>query len=369
MSIAQKKNIVVLGSANVDISAQTPVFPRDGETVTGDTVLVSTGGKGTNQAVSAARSGACVTMIARIGNDFFADIPRALYEREQIDTRFVSRDPDHSTGCALIEVHAGSGENRITVIPGANMTVTAEHVAAAEAEIAAADILLTQMETHPDSIQKFLELAAVHGKKVILNPAPALPIPDSWYPMIDTITPNETEAEHYTGITVTDDESALKAAGVFAAKGVRCVIITCGARGVFCAEFARDERGAVTPVFHARILTYRVQALDTTGAGDAFNGALCTALAEGRTLVDACRFATTAATLSVTKRGAAESMAKRDEIDALYNRFYHAGKAITPMARRLAQENGLFWRALEGTGENGTVTEADVKKAIHHPTV
>ena len=209
-------HIVVLGSANVDISARTPVFPRDGETVTGDTVLVSTGGKGTNQAVSASRAGAQVTMIGRLGCDFFADIPAKLYEREGIDTRFVGRDSEHGTGCALIEVHTGTGENRITVVPGANMAVTAEDVAAAEAEIAKADILLTQRETHPDSIEAFLKLGAKYGKKVILNPAPALPIPDAWYPLIDTITPNETEAEAYTGVTVTDDASALRAAEIFA---------------------------------------------------------------------------------------------------------------------------------------------------------
>ena len=359
-----KKKLVVLGSANVDISARTPVFPRDGETVTGDTVLVSTGGKGTNQAVSAARAGAAVTMIARIGNDFFADIPAKLYERENIDTRFVTRDTEHGTGCALIEVHTGSGENRITVVPGANMAVTAADVAAAEEEIAAADILLTQRETHPDSIAAFLAAAKKHGKKVVLNPAPALPIPDEWYPMIDTITPNETEAEKYTGITVTDDESALRAAQIFADRGVRCVIITCGSKGVFCAEFEKDENGNTVPAFHARIATYRVQAVDTTGAGDSFNGALCTALAEGRTIVDACRFATTAATLSVTKAGAAESMATRAEIDEVYNRFYHSGKTITPMARKIAAEHHLFWRAIEGTGENGTVTEADVRREL-----
>lgn len=356
-------HIVVLGSANVDISARTPVFPRDGETVTGDTVLVSTGGKGTNQAVSASRAGAQVTMIGRLGCDFFADIPAKLYEREGIDTRFVGRDSEHGTGCALIEVHTGTGENRITVVPGANMAVTAEDVAAAEAEIAKADILLTQRETHPDSIEAFLKLGAKYGKKVILNPAPALPIPDAWYPLIDTITPNETEAEAYTGVTVTDDASALRAAEIFAGRGVRCVIITCGKRGVFCAEFEKNAAGEPVCTFHAQVAAFRVQAVDTTGAGDAFNGALCTALAEGCGVIDACRFATTAATLSVTRAGAAEAMASRAEIDTLYNRFYHSGKTITPTARRLAAELGLFWRALDGTGPDGTITEQDVRNA------
>ncbi len=357
-------HIVVLGSANVDISARTPVFPRDGETVTGDTVLVSTGGKGTNQAVSASRAGAHVTMIARIGTDAFADIPAALYAREGIDTRYVTRDAEQGTGCALIEVHTQTGENRITVIPGANMAVTGEDVRAAEAEIAAADILLTQRETHPDSIEAFLELGRQYGKKVVVNPAPALPIPDHWYPMIDTITPNETEAEKYTGITVVDDATALAAAQIFADRGVRCVIITCGSKGVFCAEFEKNEAGEAVCTFHARILTYRVKAVDTTGAGDSFNGALCTAMAEGRSIVDACRFATTAATLSVTKAGAAESMATRAEIDAVYNRFYHSGKSITPTARRLAMENFVFWRAIDGSGDNGVVVERDIKVVL-----
>ncbi len=357
-------HIVVLGSANVDISARTPLFPRDGETVTGETVLVSTGGKGTNQAVSASRSGARVTMIARIGTDAFAEIPAALYEREKIDTRYVTRDAENGTGCALIEVHTKTGENRITVIPGANMAVTGADVLAAEVEIADADILLTQRETHPDSIEAFLKLGQRCGKKVVLNPAPALPIPDHWYPMIDTITPNETEAETYTGVTVVDDASALAAAQVFADRGVRCVIITCGAKGVFCAEFEKQGGGAAVCTFHARILTCRVGAVDTTGAGDSFNGALCTAMAEGRSIVDACRFATTAATLSVTKAGAAESMAARAEIDEVYNRFYHSGKTITPTARRLAMEHFVFWRALEGSGENGMVVERDIKAVL-----
>ena len=352
--------LVVLGSANVDISARTTLFPRDGETVTGDTVLVSTGGKGTNQAAAARRAGAHVTMIARLGCDFFADIPAKLYEKEGIDTRYVKRDPDNGTGCALIEVLTTTGENRITVVPGANMAVTREDVLAAEKEIAEADVLLTQRETHPDSIEAFLELGKKHGKPVILNPAPALPIPDHWYPMIDTITPNETEAEKYTGVTVTDEKTALDAAMVFARRGVRRVIITRGKHGVFCAEF----NDAQECTFHANIATMRVDAVDTTGAGDSFNGALCTALAEGRSIVDACRFATVAASLSVTRAGAAESMAYRPEIDALYNRFYHSGIRIDARAKMLANEHNIFWRALEGTGEDGIITESDVRRAM-----
>ena len=356
----KKPSIVVLGSANVDISARTAVFPRDGETVTGEQVLVGTGGKGTNQATAASRAGAQVTMIAKLGCDFFADIPTKLYEKEGFDTRFVSRTAEHGTGCALIEVLTTTGENRITVVPGANMALTREDVYAAEKEISEADVLLTQRETHPDSIEAFLELGKKHGKPVIVNPAPALPIPDHWYSMIDTITPNETEAEKYTGITVTDVDSALEAARVFASWGVRRVIITRGRHGVFCAEF--DDSQNVT--YSGNIATMRVDAVDTTGAGDSFNGALCAALAEGRTLVDACRFATVAASLSVTRPGAAESMATRDEIDALYNKFYHSGIKIDARARMLANENEIFWRALEGTGEGGMITEADIRRVM-----
>ncbi len=359
-----KPHIVVLGSANVDISAKTPLFPRDGETVTGESVLVSTGGKGTNQAVSAARSGADVTMIGCVGQDDFAKIPLALYKREGIDTRYVTEHPAVATGCALIEVHSVTAENRITIVPGANNALTASMVQAAEEEIKAADMLLTQLETNVESVSAFLTLAKKHGKRVVLNPAPASPIPDDWYPMIDTITPNETEAEAFTGVTVTDDETALRAATVLARRGVRRVIITCGSHGVFCAEFETGADGEPNCTFHARVLTFRVDAVDTTGAGDSFNGALCEALAEGRGIVDACRFATTAASLSVTRRGAAESMATRDEIDVIYNRYYKSGKSITPTARRLAMEHSVFWRALDGTGDDGVVTERDVKRVL-----
>lgn len=355
-----KPNIVVLGSANVDISARTGIFPRDGETVTGDQVLVGTGGKGTNQATAASRAGAHVTMIAKLGCDFFADIPAKLYEKEGFDTRFVTRTAEYGTGCALIEVLTTTGENRITVVPGANMALTREDVYAAEKEISEAAVLLTQRETHPDSIEAFLELGKKYGKPVIVNPAPALPIPAEWYPMINTITPNETEAEKYTGITVTDEKTALDAACVFASWGVRRVIITRGRHGVFCAEFDAEKK----LTFKANIATMRVDAVDTTGAGDSFNGALCTALAEGRTLVDACRFATVAASLSVTRPGAAESMATREEIDALYNKFYHSGIKIDARARMLAIENGIFWRALEGTGDDGMITESDIRRAM-----
>ena len=171
------------------------------------------------------------------------------------------------------------------------MAMTREDVYAAEKEISEAAVLLTQRETHPDSIEAFLELAKKYGKPVVVNPAPALPIPAEWYPMIDTITPNETEADKYTGITVTDEKTAMDAASVFASWGVRRVIITRGRHGVFCAEF--DENQKI--LYQGNITTMRVNAVDTTGAGDSFNGALCTALAEGRTLVDACRFATVAA--------------------------------------------------------------------------
>ena len=151
----------------------------------------------------------------------------------------------------------------------------------------------TYMGKAPIGVAK---LAKKYGKPVVVNPAPALPIPDAWYPMIDTITPNETEAEKYTGITVTDEKTALDAACVFASWGVRRVIITRGRHGVFCAEFDADKK----PIFKANIATMRVNAVDTTGAGDSFNGALCTALAEGRTLVDACRFAVVFDFLPVT---------------------------------------------------------------------
>ena len=354
----KRAKIVVLGSINVDISARTGLFPKDGQTVTGETVRIGMGGKGTNQATSAARCGAEVIMIGRRGSDFFARIPEEHFRNEAIDARFVSVDETVNTGCALIEVLTTTGENRITVIPGANNTVRKEDILAAEEEIASADLLLTQMENNPDAIGFFLEMGRKYGKPVVMNPAPAHPIPEHWYPMIDTITPNETEACSYTGVTVEGDDAAKRAADVFAAKGVKHVIITCGSKGVFCADYTKEKP------FYVNVQTYRVKAVDTTGAGDSFNGAYCAAIGEGMSMVEACRFACCAATLSVTRPGAADSMAKRDEIDAVYNGFYHAGKQITLAARTLAAKHHIFWRALEGTGADGTITVKDVEAVL-----
>ena len=352
------KKLVVLGSANVDISAWTPRFPKDGESVVGNTVRIGMGGKGTNQATAAARCGARVVMLARLGCDFFASIPEQHYQDEGIDARFVTKDTEAGTGCALIEVHAETGENRITVVPGANHKIPDEVLYAAEDEIASADLLLTQMETNPSSIALFLALAKKHNKPVVLNPAPAMPIPEDWYPMIDTITPNETEACTYTGVDVENDDAAKRAADIFHEKGVRRVVITCGSRGVFLADYTGEKPMYIT------VPTNRVRAVDTTGAGDAFNGAFCVALAEGRTIIDACRFACCAATISVTRPGAAPSMASRAEADAVYNAYYHSGKKIDARARMLAAANHLFWRAIEGTGEDGLVTEQDVRNCL-----
>ncbi len=306
--------IVVLGSANVDISALTDVFPRAGETVSGKSVCIGMGGKGTNQATAAARMGAHVSMITKLGTDFFASIPRAHYEKEGMDTRYVTETSEAGTGCALIEVHKTTGENRITVIPGANHLIEEGDLLAAEAEIAASDVLLTQMETNPSSVEAFLRLGKKHGIPVVLNPAPALPIPAHWYEMIDTITPNETETATYTGVEVHDEKSALVAASVFAGWGVKHVIITLGSRGVFCADFSDP----LCPRYET-VPTTRVEAVDTTGAGDCFNGVYCAAYGASETkgfarMTEAARLASRAATLSVTRRGAAESMPHKEEL-------------------------------------------------------
>lgn len=353
----KQAKIVVLGSINVDISARTGVFPQDGETVSGESVRIGMGGKGTNQATSAARCGAEVVMIGRRGNDFFARIPEEHFRNESIRADYVKTDMEVGTGSALIEVLTTTGENRITVIPGANHRIEETDILAAEAEIASADVLLTQMETNADSIETFLKLGQKYGKPVVLNPAPALPIPEDWYPMIDTITPNETEACSYTGVTVGSESSAKDAADAFAKKGVKHVIITCGSKGVFCADYSGEKP------FFCQVPTNRVKAVDTTGAGDAFNGAYCAAVGEGMTMLQACRFACCAATISVTRPGAADSMAKREEADAVYQSYYGSDKSITVPAMGLAKRLGVFWRALEGTGAGGIITEADVRRA------
>ena len=298
--------ILVLGSSNTDMIIKLDRIPRPGETILGGEFVTAPGGKGANQAVGAARAGGQVTFVARVGRDMFGEQAVAGFVRDGIAVDYVFRDPAAPSGVALIFV-AKDGENSIAVASGANATLTPADVMKARPAFADASVLLMQLETPLATVQAAAELAAQRGLRVILNPAPARPLPDKLLRLVSILTPNETEAELLTGIAVKNDRSAAQAAGKLLGRGVQTVILTLGARGAFIAT---RESSQLIPGF-------KVKPVDTTAAGDIFNGALAVALAEGKPLPSAVRFANAAAALSVTKLGAQPSAPTRKEIERL----------------------------------------------------
>ena len=305
----KKAKIVVVGSFNADITALTPKFPVGGETIMGKSIAFGAGGKGTNQAVSAAKNGADVVMVAKIGTDVMADIAWKTYKKAGINSAYVATTAEVPTGSAVIEVSEENGENKIIVIPGANNCLNAKDVQNASEEISECDVLLTQLETSKESVGEAIKLASAMHKTVVLNPAPYAEIPDEWFEMADYFIPNETETEYFTGIKVTDENSALKAAHSLLDKGVKNVIITLGKKGAF---FCNSKENFIVPSTGSA-------AIDTTGAGDCFCGAFCTALAEGKSVKDSVLFANCASGISVTRVGASASMPTREETDAFFN--------------------------------------------------
>jgi len=297
--------IVVVGSSNTDMIVKLPHLPKPGETVSGGAFSTAAGGKGANQAVAAARAGAAVSLVARVGDDSFGEQAIAGFVGDGIDVSHVVRNPASPSGVALIFVDDG-GENCIAVAPGANATLTPEDVDAAKGLITGADVLVMQLETPIESVERAAALAREHGVRVILNPAPARPLSDEILGNVSILTPNESEAEMLTGVQVEDDESAAAAARALVARGVDTVILTLGSRGAFVFE---SDSGELVPSFE-------VQAVDTTAAGDVFNGSLAVGLSEGMPLGNAVRFANGAAALSVTKLGAQPSAPTRSEIES-----------------------------------------------------
>ena len=296
--------ILVVGSSNTDMIIRLDRIPRPGETILGGAFSTAAGGKGANQAVGAARAGGQVTFVARVGRDMFGEQAVAGFEKDGINVGHIVRDAAEPSGVALIFV-AKDGENSIAVASGANGALAPADVRKAKGAFAAAAVLVMQLETPLATVQAAADLAAKAGVPVILNPAPARPLPAALLKRVGILTPNETEAELLTGIQVADEASAAKAAAKLRKLGVQTVIITLGARGAFIADAGGSQ---LVPGF-------KVKAVDTTAAGDIFNGALAVALAEGRPLVDAVRFANAAAALSVTKLGAQPSAPLRRDIE------------------------------------------------------
>ena len=302
-AMKQRRKIVVLGSTNTDMVIAGARIPVPGETVSGGKFLMNPGGKGANQAVAvarlSARRGVC-TFVAKVGDDLFGRETAARLKREGIAARLVV-DPAEPSGTALIMVDA-KGQNVISVALGANGTLVPADIAPFAADVAQAAVLLLQLETPVETVLAAAKAARAGGATVILNPAPARKLPRALYAQLDWITPNETEAEILTGVRVTDVASARRARDWFQARGVGHVLVTLGAKGVYCGDCDR--------IFPSR----RVKAVDCVAAGDTFNGAFAVALAEGRDCADAIAFAQKAAAISVTRPGAQSSIPFRREL-------------------------------------------------------
>lgn len=296
--------VVVLGSANADYSMRVASIPEPGETLLGDDFSFALGGKGANQAMACARLGASTSFVACVGDDAAGRLALETYRAAGLDTTHVCTGA-LATGSALIFV-ADNGENSIGVAAGANSELDLEAVEHGASVIAAADYLLMQLESPLASIEAAARLARASGTRVILNPAPAQPLSEALLAEVDILTPNETELATLTGMPITSTLDMERAAAALRQRGVDTVIVTCGSAGALIVSADQIQQ----------IPAPMVAALDTTAAGDTFNGALVVALAEGRNLAAAVSFATHAAALSVTRRGAIDAIPTRAEVDA-----------------------------------------------------
>lgn len=305
------QQLVVLGSINVDHILNVPQFPHVGQTVTGQQYQLAFGGKGANQAVAASRSGANTQFLACLGEDAIAQDILQQFTQDGINTQAIQSVTGQSTGVALIFVNQ-TAENCIGIYAGANASLNPAYVAQHADTIAHADALLLQLETPLESLMDAVKLAKAANTRVILNPAPAQHLPANFLSQIDLITPNETEASFLTGIEVKDLYSAEQAAHILHQQGIAVVIITLGEHGIWLSQQGQGQH----------IPAFKVHALDTTGAGDTFNGALMTALLERKSMQAACYFASAAAALSVTRTGAQPSIPWRTAIDQFLK---HAG--------------------------------------------
>lgn len=299
------EKIIVFGSFVVDLMARAHHLPVAGETVKSSMFKLGPGGKGFNQAIAANKAGANVKLVTKLGRDSFADVALNKLKEEDMDTNYIFFSDDESTGTALIMVDENTSENQIMVTLGACSTFDQNDIDKIEPIIKESKFLLTQLETNVDAIEKVIKLAYDNDVSVILDPAPIQEIKDELLKMVEIITPNEVEASILTGVKIVNMEDAKVAAKILLDKGVKKVVITLGSKGLLV--FTEDK--------HEVIENFKVDVLDTSGAGDAFNGGFITALSEGRDIFQAAKFGRAVANLSVTKLGTSVAMPTREEVD------------------------------------------------------
>jgi len=309
-AVSAKRGVAILGIYVADLAFRAPHMPGVGQTIAGSGFAMGPGGKGSNQAVAAARAGAEVTFISTLGHDSFGDNALALWRGDGITPR-VRQVDTHPTGAAFIYLNEKNGDNAIIVVSGAASLIGVADVEAAADAIEQARVFVTQLEQPADAALRALQIARAAGTVTVFNPAPALPFDDAVYPLCDFITPNEHEAAILTGLPVTNLDEARAAGDVFLARGVGCALITLGSQGALL--HSASESVLIAP-FNAGPV------LETTGAGDAFNGGFAAALAEGAAPGEAARFAAALAAISVTRAGTAPSMPQRADVDALLAR-------------------------------------------------
>jgi len=306
MNVGASSRIAVVGSYNVGFTMEVPRFPVPGETVIGENFEEGGGGKGSNQAIAAARLGSRVQFIGQVGADKFGADARSLWEQEGVDTTHVSENPDTHTGAGFVIVDE-KGENEITVAPGANHTLDRRDIRAAEDGIEAADVLLLQLEIRDEPIEAAVDIAAGAEVKVILNPAPAQQLPETILDGVDYLTPNQSEARILAAGDPDADTADRDIAGDLRDLGVENVVMTLGADGALIVSEDRVEQ----------VSAPTVEVLDTTGAGDAFNGALAVAMARGRSLSEAVAFACAAGAHATTRREVIPGLPDDSDVETL----------------------------------------------------
>jgi len=305
--------VTVMGSFIQDIATYTPEFPVDGQTIVGYELKMGPGGKGSNQATAAAKFNVETVMITKLGKDAFALNAHNHYKNVGINEKYVYETDECSTGAAPIIIHKERGENRIVVILGANAKLTKEEIDKAEEDIKTSDVLLTQYETNTEVILEFIKLGKKYGKTIIVNPAPMMDMPKEVYEGIDYVTPNETEAAALAGVGPIETlEDAKKAAEIIIAKGCKAVLMTLGSNGSYLYDGKKEIH--IKPI--------KVKAVDTTGAGDTFNGAFAAAKSEGMDDETAIKYATCMAGISVTRQGSSTSIPTREEVDECFKKNF-----------------------------------------------